>query len=272
MFDQSMTVQALERLRLESDLRRAIEQGEFLLHYQPKVVLKDGEIFGVEALVRWEHPEQGLVSPARFIPVAEETGLIVPLGRWVLKEACRQAKEWQERYPADPPLAMSVNLSARQFRDLGLVEEVAGILEESGLDASSLILEITETAAMEDVSFTTAMLGELKALGVKLAMDDFGTGYTSLSYLKRFPVDILKIDRSIVSEVDRHPEDAAIVSATITLAHALGLGVVAEGVETSEELAELHKVGCDIGQGYYWWRPSPANAVAALLEGHPVSS
>jgi EAL domain-containing protein (putative c-di-GMP-specific phosphodiesterase class I) len=193
-----MDDRAAERLTLGGDLRRALEREEFRVFYQPKVSLKTGEIVGFEALVRWEHPERGLVSPAKFIPFAEETGLIVPMGRWVLAQACRQAKEWHERHPVDPPLMMSVNLSPRQFRDPGLAGEVARALQQSGLRADSLVLEITESILVEDAEFADDALRGLKNIGVKLAIDDFGKGYSSLSYLKRLPADYLKIDRSLV--------------------------------------------------------------------------
>ena len=268
VFSPEMKEHSSRRLGLEGDLRRALRrpEGEFRVHYQPKALVKTAEIVGVEALVRWEHPELGLVLPSDFIPLAEETGLIVPLGRWVLREACRQAKEWQEGRPAGSSLFMSVNLSARQFRDPDLAGQVEDVLEETGLDPGSLVLEITESTLMEDAPSTVAILERLKAFGVRVAIDDFGTGYSSLSYLKRFPVDVIKIDRSIVSGLERDPGNAAIVSATITLAHALDLEVVAEGVETEGEVAELHNLGCDLGQGYYWWKPRPAKETAALLE------
>jgi diguanylate cyclase (GGDEF)-like protein/PAS domain S-box-containing protein len=257
-----------QRLTLEGDLRRALEREELKVYYQPKVLVETGKIVALEALTRWEHPERGLLLPTDFVPLAEETRLIIPIGWWVLEEACRQVKEWQKLYPSDPPLAVNVNLSARQFYDPDLVRKVAGVLEETALDPSSLVLEITEGTAMEEAFSTTATLGALKGLGVKLAIDDFGTGYSSLSYLKRFPVDTIKIDRSIVEGLGRDRGDSAIVSATITLAHALGLEVIAEGVETDEEATELQALGCNFGQGYYWWTPQPAGETAALLEAH----
>jgi diguanylate cyclase (GGDEF)-like protein/PAS domain S-box-containing protein len=257
-----------QRLTLEGDLRRALEREELKVYYQPKVLVETGKIVALEALTRWEHPERGLLLPTDFVPLAEETRLIIPIGWWVLEEACRQVKEWQKLYPSDPPLAVNVNLSARQFYDPDLVRKVAGVLEETALDPSSLVLEITEGTAMEEAFSTTATLGALKGLGVKLAIDDFGTGYSSLSYLKRFPVDAIKIDRSIVEGLGRDRGDSAIVSATITLAHALGLEVIAEGVETDEEATELQALGCNFGQGYYWWTPQPAGETAALLEAH----
>jgi diguanylate cyclase (GGDEF)-like protein/PAS domain S-box-containing protein len=256
-----------QRLTLEGDLRRALEREELKIYYQPKVLVETGKIVALETLVRWEHPERGLLLPADFVPLAEETRLIVPIGWWVLEEACRQVKEWQKLYPSDPPLAINVNLSARQFYDPDLVERVARVLEETALDPSSLVLEITEGTAMEEALSTTT-LGALKGLGVKLAIDDFGTGYSSLSYLKHFPVDAIKIDRSIVEGLGHDRGDSAIVSATITLAHALGLEVIAEGVETDVEAAELLALGCDVGQGYYWWTPQPAGETAELLGAH----
>ena len=260
---------SLERLRLEEDLRRAIGQGELRVHYQPQVLLSTGETFGFEALARWEHPERGLLVPREFIPLAEETGMIVPLGRWVLAEACRRAIVFREEKPPgpppDPPLRMSVNLSARQFRHPELVEEVSAVLSETGLDPPDLALEITESVMMEKEHAALGILRALKDLGVTLVMDDFGTGYSSITNLKNFPVDVLKMDRSMVAGVDGDPENRAVVSATTGMAHALGLGVVAEGVETAEELDEVRSMGCDVGQGYYWQRPCPAEEMEGLL-------
>ncbi len=272
IFRQEMGDSSSKRLRLEEELRGALERGEFVVHYQPKVIISTGEIVGVEALVRWEHPQRGLLHPVEFVPLAEETGLIMPLGGWVLEEACRQVREWQQRYPSDPPLAVYVNLSARQFSEPDLVGQVVNVLRDTGLEASSLVLEITEGTAMEEAPTTIATLRTLRELGVKLAIDDFGTGYSSLSYLKRFPVDVIKIDRSIVEGLERGPADAAIVSATIAMAHDLGLKAVAEGVETSEQFVKLQTLGCDIGQGYYWWRPCPGEAAATLLAAESSSS
>ena len=270
VFRPEMRGTSSRRLRLEGDLRRALEDPgrEFRVFYQPEALVRTGRIVGVEALIRWEHPEQGFLPPAEFVPLAEETGLIVPLGRWVFREACRQAGEWRRRFPRDPgdePLRMSVNLSARQFQNPGLLGEVTEALDAAGLEPDGLILEITESVLMEDAPSTVATLRGLRALGVKLAIDDFGTGYSSLSYLKRFPVDLIKIDRTIVGGLERDAGNAAIVAATVTLAHALGLRVVAEGVETHEEAAKLREMDCDMGQGYYWWRPSPPEAAATLI-------
>jgi diguanylate cyclase (GGDEF)-like protein/PAS domain S-box-containing protein len=266
LFDASMGVQAAEYLRLESDLRRALERGEFRVLYQPKYELQSERIVGLEALVRWEHPERGLVPPAQFIPMAEETGLIVPIGRWVLEAACRQAMAWQEAHPQQGPLAVAVNLSMRQFRHPRLAEEVAEVLEQTGLPPHLLELEITESAVMEDAEATVSTLERLKALGVQLAIDDFGTGYSSLGYLRRFPVEVLKIDRAFVRDLSEAGGDQAIVGAVMGLARALGLRVVAEGIETVEQLERLRAMGCDMGQGYYFSRPMPASAISALLE------
>lgn len=264
VFETGMVPRALRgAAQLEDDLRQAIEKAGLSLHYQPKVSLATGEIVGWEALARWELPDGSSVAPTEFVPLAEEIGMILPFGRWVLKEACLQAQEWQEKYPG---LTMNVNFSVRQLHYAGLAKEVADVLAETGLDPGRLCIEITESAAIEDAETAIMVLQELKELGVSLAIDDFGVGYSSLSYLKRFPVDILKIDRSIIEGLERDPGNAAIVSATITLAHVLGLEVVAEGVETEAEAAELRALGCDFGQGFYWWMPRPADAAAALLE------
>jgi diguanylate cyclase (GGDEF)-like protein len=267
VFDPSMYSMALERLKLENDLRRAVERGEFRIYYQPEVQLKTSRVFAMEALVRWKHPEQGLVLPSEFIPIAEETGLIIPVGRWMIKESCRQAHRWHDKYPDSPPLEVSVNLSAKQFQHPGLAEDVARNLRETGLEPATLVLEITESVLMEDAPHTIAMLEKLKSLGVKLAIDDFGTGYSSLSYLKHFPVDYLKIDCSIVEDLEQDPKNEAIVSAAITLAHALGAQAVAEGVETSEQLRRVRELGGDAGQGYYFCEPrSSEAAIASFLE------
>jgi diguanylate cyclase (GGDEF)-like protein len=256
---------SLERLGLEEDLRRAIGCEELRVYYHPQVLLSTGETVGFEALVRWEHPERGLLAPAEFISLAEETGMVVPLGRWVLAEACRQVRIFREQMPPDAPLRMSVNLSANQFRHPELVEEVSAILSETGTDPHDLALEITESVMMEKGPRAVGILRALKGLGLTLVMDDFGTGYSSITYLKRFPVDVLKMDRSMVEGMDRDPQNRAVVSATIGLAHALGLDVVAEGVETAGELEQLRSMGCDVAQGYYWYRPCSAEKTAELL-------
>jgi diguanylate cyclase (GGDEF)-like protein len=249
VFDPSMNRLPIERLQLESDLRRGLEHGEFCVYYQSIVELTTGRITGMEALVRWNHPRRGLVAPDQFIPAAEASGLIVPLGRWVLQEACRQAQVWRQQHPEQPPLVISVNLSARHFQHASIVEDVAQALRESGLPPAQLKLEITESAAMEAGIGTIQVLQALKGLGVLLAIDDFGTGYSSLAYLKRFPVDTLKVDRSFISGMGENPQDSAIVKSVIMLARTLGLSVTAEVFETVAQLDELRGFACTEGQG-----------------------
>jgi len=257
-----MNQRLMARLNLERDLRQALERGEFLLHYQPQVNLASGAIIGAEALVRWCQPERGIISPGEFIPLAEETGLIVPLGEWVLREACRQARAWHD---AGLPICMSVNLSARQFRSPGLVQTILGVLSETGLEARFLEMEITESMVMHDPEGAIAVLDELQKQGIAFAMDDFGTGYSSLNYLKRFPIHKLKIDQSFVRNITTDPDDAAITNAVIELSHGLKLKVIAEGVETEEQRAFLRAHGCDEMQGYLFSRPVPAEEMAALM-------
>jgi diguanylate cyclase (GGDEF)-like protein len=272
VFDRGMRARAKRRLELHSALHRAVERGEFRVFYQPVVSLQSLLPVGVEALVRWQHPERGLVGPREFIGLAEETGLIVPIGTHVLHEACRQAERWRATEPCRPPLCIKVNLSARQFAHPNLVEVVAGILTETGVDPASVYLEITETALMEDAESTSAALRELKSLGVSLTVDDFGTGYSSLLYLKRFPVDELKVDRTFVAGLLGNAEDEAIVAAIVSLAHTLGLKAVAEGVESTAQLTRLQELGCDIGQGYHFARPMPAGSMAVHLGLEPSSA
>ncbi|MEA2585281.1 MAG: hypothetical protein QOF33_3366, partial [Thermomicrobiales bacterium] len=259
-----------ERIGLETDLRRAVDRAELGLNFQPIVALRSGRIEGFEALVRWHHPRHGWVSPATFIPLAEETGLILPLGQWVLAEACRQAREWQDKYRLASP-SVSVNLSARQFQQPGLVADVARALSDSGLDPQSLRLEITESVIMEDADATIATLRQLKALGVEIAIDDFGTGYSSLAYLRKFPVDFLKIDRSFISGLGRSNEDTTIAQAVIGLGHALSLTVVAEGIETIGQLVHLCSLDCELGQGDHFAKPLPAPDAETLLAGERLS-
>ena len=265
VFDRSMNADAVERLELETDLRRALEKGEFQVYYQPIVGLENGRIVEVEALVRWAHPERGLIPPLKFIPLAEETGLIVALGRWVLEEACRQGRLWQRQYPQEPPLTISVNLSARQLQHPGLVADVIQVLKDTELHPSCLKLEITESVMMLDSGTTIPRLHQLKALGIHLAVDDFGTGYSSMSYLSSLPIDTLKIDRAFVNNMGRNPEDMAIVRAIVSLAKTLNLRITSEGIETQEQLAQLHALGCDQGQGYHFDRPMPADQLGARL-------
>ncbi len=259
-----MNAKALQRLTLENNLRNALKRQEFLLHYQARVDLHSGEITGMEALVRWQHPEQGLlIPPGQFIPVAEDSGLIVPLGAWVLHTACAQNKAWQAA--GFKPVCIAVNLSARQFRQQDLVELVTRILQETGLDAAYLELELTESMIMQNVEAAIATLTRLKAIGVKFSIDDFGTGYSSLSYLKRFPIDSLKIDQSFVRDISTDPDDAAITKTIISMAHDLGLRVIAEGVETQEQETFLRLHHCDEIQGYFFSKPVPAKEFEVLL-------
>jgi len=265
LFSPELRARATARLALEQDLRRALEGGEVVVHYQPEVDLATGRLVGVKALARWRHPRRGLLPPAEFIALAEETGLIVPLGRQVLAAACRQARAWQQALPRDPPLLICVNLSPRQFAHPDLVGDVRRALAASGLARGSLGLEITESVAMGAAEATLATLRALKALGVTLELDDFGTGYSSLAYLQRFPLDRLKLDRSFVRGLGRDPGSGAIVRAVLTLARALGLGVTAEGVETTAQATMLRELGCDLGQGYLFAPPLPADELEARL-------
>jgi EAL domain-containing protein (putative c-di-GMP-specific phosphodiesterase class I) len=259
-----MSIDALERLELETELRRALGREEFRVYYQPEVLLESGEIVGMEALVRWEHPKRGLLRPQEFLSIAEESNLILPIGQWVLREACNQLRTWQEQDPSTGPLVIGVNLSTREFFQPSLIAE---ILRETGVDPQTLQLEITEGAvAYNHAQNANNMLRDLKALGVQFAIDDFGMGYSSLSYLKRFPVNVLKIDRSFVRELGKDLKDTKIVAAIIHLARALDLKVIAEGVETAEQVEQLRKMGCDVAQGYYFSKPLPSEAVSALLQ------
>lgn len=265
LFNAAMHDAALERLELEYDLRRALEEDTLALHYQPVISVSTGNVVGLEALLRWQHPERGLISPAEFIPMAEETGLIVRVGEWVLREACRQAVEWGQHYPDSQTLSMNVNLSARQFQQRDLVGLVESTLADSTLAPERLILELTESVVMEHASEAVERLRALRALGARIAIDDFGTGYSSLAYLQQFPVSILKIDRSFVDRIGTDQDGTPIVSATIGLAQTLGLTIVAEGVEKVEQLRVLRNLGCDLAQGYYFARPLPPGEVAGWL-------
>ena len=265
LFDERLRGRALSRLRVESDLRRALERDELTLDYQPLVALRDFSIVGVEALIRWEHPERGRIAPGDFIPIAEETGLIEPIGRWVLEHACRQAAAWHDQRPDAAPISMSVNLSAVQVASRGLIDTVAGALRASGLDPGCLALEITESVMLADADGLGEVLDELKALGVQLVLDDFGTGYSSLSYLTRLPIDVLKVDRSFIDGLGTEPSDTAITEAIVAMSHALSLRVVGEGAETGLQVAELNRLGCDYVQGYHFSRPVSAPAITAML-------
>jgi EAL domain-containing protein (putative c-di-GMP-specific phosphodiesterase class I) len=277
LFDPTMRAQTLERVDLELDLRRAIDRDELRLHYQPLIDLRTDRVVGTEALVRWQHPARGLVPPLAFVPLAEETGLILPIGRWVLETACAQLLAWQREQADGAPIVMSVNLSARQFSQAGLVDEVAALLATSGLPPRTLELEITESVVLDETEAGIARLHALRELGVRLVLDDFGTGYSSLSYLRRLPLDAIKIDRSFVmglgtGEADDRSSDLPIVQAVIALAHALGIEVVAEGIETPEQLRLLRTLGCDRGQGFLFARPLVPADAARMLGRRPVRS
>ncbi|MFZ5968012.1 MAG: EAL domain-containing protein [Bacillota bacterium] len=263
LYTSSMNEKALERLEMENSLRRAIEREEFTVYYQPRVNSRNREIIGMEALIRWIHPELGIILPGKFIPIAEETGLIVPIGEWVLRTACKQNKTWQDA--GYPPIRVAVNLSARQFQLQNLVETVSQILDETGLEAQWLELEITESIAMHNAEYTYKMLEELRKMGVHFSIDDFGTGYSSLNYLKRFPITKLKIDRSFVQEIHKDADNAAIASTVIVLGQSLKLGVVAEGVETEEQLDFLRKYECEEMQGFLFGKPMPPDEFEAVL-------
>lgn len=271
VFDANVDQDARQKVALEVELRRAVAEQEFFLVFQPQIALATGHLAGVEALQRWRHPTRGILSPNAFIPLAEESDMILPIGRWVLAEACCRGQEWRQRH--DTATTISVNLSARQFQDPGMVDDVAAALASSGLDPSGLKLELTESTMITEAS-DVDILARLKALGVQIAIDDFGTGYSSLDYLRRFPIDELKIDRAFVAGLGRDGGDTTIVRAVVGLAHALGLVVVAEGVETSGQLRRLRELGCELGQGFFLGRPLPAADIGPLLSrrsGQPTS-
>ena len=265
VFDAQMHAEAVAQLRLESELRQALDRGEFRLEYQPIVALDGGRIVGFEALLRWQHPVRGIVYPGDFLEVAEETGLIVPIGWWVLHEACAQVRQWQDHYAADPPWGASVNLGSRQFIQPDLTDRIEAVLNETGIEPRSLMIEITESVIMDNAEAVTQRLARLRELEIKLSIDDFGTGYSSLSYLQRFPIDMLKIDRSFVGQMGAGGENLEIVRTIVTLAHNLSKNVIAEGVETLEQLSHLRALHCDYVQGYYFSRTMDHAAATALL-------
>jgi len=263
-FEQDMNARAVHRQSIEVSLRRALERQEFVLYYQPKINLHSGTIVGVEALIRWQHPERGLLPPSQFVPIAEDCGLILPIGRWVLREACLQVRAWLQA--GLPPITVAVNTSALEFRAKDFLENIRATLEDTRSEPRYLELELTESILMRDAKSTDSMLHVLADLGVKLAVDDFGTGYSSLSYLRQFPIDTLKIDQSFVNRMTSSPDDATIVSAVISMGKSLKQRVIAEGVETPEQYAFLLAQHCDEGQGYYFYRPVVAEALATLLQ------
>lgn len=265
VFNPTMHTHTLSLLQLENDLRRAIANQEFYLNFQPVVSLRNQRVVGFEALVRWHHPTKGLVPPSEFIPVAEETGLILPLGWWVLRQACQQMRQWQTQFPQCKSMFMSVNISARQFSEPDLIERITEILHETGLETRSLKLEITESMLIDDVEAVIIMLNKLHHLGIQLSVDDFGTGYSSLGYLNRFPIDTLKIDRSFVNNVDADAEKMEIIKTVVTLAWNLGMDVIAEGVETQMQLHQLKALQCENGQGFFFSKPMSSEDATAFL-------
>jgi diguanylate cyclase (GGDEF)-like protein/PAS domain S-box-containing protein len=266
VFDQGMYQRVVSRLRLDNDLKRALKNEEYVLHYQPIVRLNSREVREVEALVRWNHPEQGLLDPSAFVPFAEEIGHVIAMGKSLLKVACRQAVEWQRKYPRTPPLKVSVNLSPKQLRRRDLMNTVEEVLRETGLDARCLSFDITETIYVRTLEENDATLNRLRMMGVSISIDDFGVGYSSLAYLKRLPADTLKIDKSFMVGLGEDVQDTAIVQMAIDLAHTLGMEVVAEGVESEDQATQLREMGCDLGQGYHFSKPLPSEAVSELLK------
>ncbi len=271
IFDPAMHADLMAEARQRAELERALAKSQFVVHYQPIVELTTTQLVGVEALVRWKHPERGLVGPGAFIPLAESTGLIVPLGRWVLRQSCLQLARWRDEYPQARDVYVSVNLSVRQFQAPGLVDDVAAAIADAGVPPEQVTLELTETLLMRDTTATVDALTDLKSLGVRLAVDDFGTGYSALGYLKRFPVDILKIDKSFVDGVAVNPEDAALAQTIVQLGRTLNLHTLAEGIESVDQSSQLKALGCTYGQGYLFARPAAPEDVAALLRRVPVA-
>jgi EAL domain-containing protein (putative c-di-GMP-specific phosphodiesterase class I) len=272
VFEEDMHTEAVKKLEIETDLRYAIEHRELRVYFQPIMQLQAAGFSEMEALVRWQHPTRGLLPPSEFIAIAEESGLIIPLGRYVLEEACQQVARWQQEFPTEPPLQISVNLSPRQFDDPNLVADVAAALSSAQIGAAALKLEVTEGLIMRDTAKSIETLRKLKEFGVTIAIDDFGTGYSSLSYLRKLPLDVLKIDRSFVQGIGTSAEDDAIVRAVISMAQSLGLSVTAEGIETDEQARLLREWSCQAGQGYLFSRPLPAEEFTTLFRARSSSS
>lgn len=271
VFDAKMHAQALNRLTLESDLRQALEREEFIVYYQPIVDIEADRLVGFEALVRWQHPSRGFISPGDFIPIAEETGLIVPLGNWILNAACQQLANWQAMFPDDCPLKISINLSAQDLRKSSLIADIDSVLAKTGLPGHALTLEITESMLVEDINKTICILTELRSRHIQISIDDFGTGYSSLNYLHRLPADFLKIDRSFVSQMQPENRNYQVVKTIISLSNQLGLAVVAEGIESAQQLQWLQKLGCEFGQGYLFSKPLPSDGIEAhFLNGQCI--
>lgn len=266
IFDQEMLAHVVSRLELEADLRNALSHREFTLHYQPVIELSTNRITGFEALVRWQHPTRGMISPAEFIPIAEETGLIIPIGYWILEEACLQIRGWQEQYPSDPPLTVSVNWSTRQLAEQGMVKRIAFILEDTGLGPSSLNLELTESLIVADTEASTETLNKLNDLGVKVQIDDFGTAYSKLGYLNTLPINTIKIDRTFISRLGAHSHGEDFVRTIMSMAHDLGMKVIAEGVETDNQLSSLKEMACEYGQGYLFTKPINSKEAGKMLK------
>ena len=273
IFDEVMRSRVIEHMQTENDLRRALQREEFVIHYQPVVNLADGSIASMEALLRWDHPERGLIGPLAFIPVAEESRLIVPIGRWVIEQACRRAALWQRSHPDAAPVGVGINLSARQLADPDLVSHIEGSIQANGIDPGTLWLELTETALLDETAFTERTMATLSGIGVRLALDDFGVGFSSLGYLKRLPLSMIKLDRTFVENVTDNPHDAAIVRAVSDMADTIGIDVVAEGVETEEQVQMARELGCGYAQGFHFAEPVPASYVERLLASPiPVST
>ena len=265
MFDQAMRARAATRLRLETDLRLAVARQQFTFHYQPILTLRTGAIHSFEALIRWQHPQRGLLAPGTFIPAAEELGLIIPISSWVLLEACTQMREWQGRFPRTTPLSVSMNFTSAHFAKTGVLETVSEVLERTGLAGSALAVEITESVLLHDAKAALATLEGLRQMKVQIHLDDFGTGFSSLSYLHQLPADTLKIDRSFVSRLGTDRTADVMIQTIIDLAHKLGKQVIAEGIETADQAKALETMGCDQGQGFYYARPADSAQVRALL-------